>query len=111
MKDSHSLKASELHEAARESLDAALANDVERVLFLGNYEYAPNVDAVEWILSDTWKDADGSNAAGVVAVLDQLVYAARDVQKAEILILRRSYRWRSLHPGQVPCARRSDQQP
>ncbi len=41
------------------------------------------VDAVNWILSDAWKDQRGDNAAGVVAVLDQLVYAARDVQKAD----------------------------
>ena len=41
------------------------------------------VDAVEWILSEAWKDTDGGNAAGVVAVLDQLIYAARDVQKAD----------------------------
>jgi len=26
----------------------------ERVLFVGNYEYAPNVDAVEWALDEVW---------------------------------------------------------
>lgn len=41
------------------------------------------VDSVSWILSEAWKDESGCNAAGVVAVLDQLVYAARDVQKAD----------------------------
>ena len=41
------------------------------------------VDSVEWILSGVWKDESGCNAAGVVAVLDQLVYAARDVQKGD----------------------------
>jgi L-asparaginase len=40
-------------------------------------------DSVEWILSDAWKDDSGCNAAGVVAVLDQLVYTAREVQKAD----------------------------
>ena len=41
------------------------------------------VDSVEWILSEAWKDESGGNAAGVVAVLDQLVYTAREVQKAD----------------------------
>ena len=50
---------------------------------LGNDGDHNVVDAVEWILSEAWKDADGGNAAGVVAVLDQLIYAARDVQKAD----------------------------
>ena len=51
----------------------SLANDGDRNI----------VDSVNWILSDAWKDEHGGNAAGVVAVLDQLVYAARDVQKAD----------------------------
>ena len=41
------------------------------------------VDSVEWILSEAWKDESGCNAAGVVAVLDQLIYTARDVQKGD----------------------------
>ncbi|GAC1313411.1 MAG: asparaginase domain-containing protein [Chloroflexota bacterium] len=41
------------------------------------------VDSVTWILSDVWRAPDGANAAGVVAVLDQVVFAARDVQKAD----------------------------
>jgi hypothetical protein len=41
------------------------------------------VDSVDWILSEAWKDESGANAAGVVAVLDQLVYTAREVQKAD----------------------------
>jgi hypothetical protein len=41
------------------------------------------VDSVTWILSDAWRAQDGANAAGVVAVLDQLVFTARDVQKAD----------------------------
>ena len=51
----------------------SLANDGDRNV----------VDAVNWILSDAWRDEHGDNAAGVVAVLDQLIYAARDVQKAD----------------------------
>lgn len=41
------------------------------------------VDSVDWILSEVWKDERGMNAAGVVAVLDQVVFAARDVQKGD----------------------------
>lgn len=41
------------------------------------------VDSVDWILSGAWKDGDGSNAAGVVAVLDQVIFTARDVQKGD----------------------------
>ena len=50
---------------------------------LGNDGDHNIVDSVNWILSDAWKNPYGDNAAGVVAVLDQLVYAARDVQKAD----------------------------
>jgi L-asparaginase len=41
------------------------------------------VDSVDWILSEAWKDASGRNAAGVVAVLDQLIFTAREVQKGD----------------------------
>jgi hypothetical protein len=41
------------------------------------------VDSVDWILSGAWRGADGKNAAGVVAVLDQLIFTARDVQKGD----------------------------
>ena len=41
------------------------------------------VDSVEWILSGVWKDESGCNAAGVVAVIDQLIFTGRDVQKAD----------------------------
>ena len=51
----------------------SLANDGDRNV----------VDSVNWILSEAWQDERGDNAAGVVAVLDQLVYAAREVQKAD----------------------------
>jgi L-asparaginase len=41
------------------------------------------VDSVAWIVSSAWRGEDGANAAGVVAVLDQQVFTARDVQKAD----------------------------
>lgn len=41
------------------------------------------VDSVDWILSGVWKDESGCNAAGVVAVIDQLIFTGRDVQKAD----------------------------
>jgi hypothetical protein len=41
------------------------------------------IDSVKWILSEAWRGADATNAAGVVAVLDQLVFTAREVQKAD----------------------------
>jgi L-asparaginase len=41
------------------------------------------VDSVDWILSEAWKDAEGRNSAGVVAVLDQLIFTAREVQKGD----------------------------
>jgi hypothetical protein len=41
------------------------------------------LDSVDWILSGAWKDTNGANQAGVVAVLDQLVFTARDVQKGD----------------------------
>ncbi len=51
----------------------SLANDGDRNI----------VDSVNWILSDAWRDERGDNAAGVVAILDQLIIAAREVQKAD----------------------------
>ena len=41
------------------------------------------VDSVDWILSGAWKDEGGSNVAGVVAVLDQRIFTAREVQKGD----------------------------
>lgn len=41
------------------------------------------VDSVDWILSGAWKDEGGRNSAGVVAVLDQLIFTAREVQKGD----------------------------
>jgi hypothetical protein len=51
----------------------SLANDGDRNI----------VDSVDWILSEAWRGADGKNAAGVVAVLDQVIFTARDVQKGD----------------------------
>jgi len=41
------------------------------------------VDSVDWILADAWKDEAGCNLAGVVAVLDQQIFTAREVQKGD----------------------------
>jgi L-asparaginase len=41
------------------------------------------LDSVDWILSGAWRGADGANQAGAVAVLDQLIFTARDVQKGD----------------------------
>jgi hypothetical protein len=41
------------------------------------------IDTVHWILSGAWKGSDGRNAAGVVAVIDQLIYTARELQKGD----------------------------
>ncbi len=51
----------------------ALANDGDRNI----------VDSVEWILSRAWAGEAGENLAGVVAVLDQQIFTARDVQKGD----------------------------
>ncbi len=41
------------------------------------------VDSVDWILSGAWQGVDGKNVAGVVAVLDQVIFTAREVQKGD----------------------------
>jgi L-asparaginase len=41
------------------------------------------VDSVKWILSEAWKGTDGRNAAGVVAVVVQLIFTARAGQKGD----------------------------
>ncbi len=51
----------------------ALGNDGDRNI----------VDSVEWILSRAWAGEAGENLAGVVAVLDQQIFTARDVQKGD----------------------------
>jgi L-asparaginase/Glu-tRNA(Gln) amidotransferase subunit D len=40
------------------------------------------VDAVRYISSELWKDADGRDRVGVVVILDELIYTSREVQKA-----------------------------
>lgn len=39
------------------------------------------VDAVDFVLSDVWRDAEGRNRTGAVLVQDQQVFAAREVVK------------------------------
>lgn len=41
------------------------------------------IDAVEYITSRVWADAQGRNRAGMVLVQEQQVFAARDVQKGD----------------------------
>src|SRR5262249_3753109 len=41
------------------------------------------VDAVDYILSRVWADAEGRNRAGVVMIQEEQVYYSRDVQKAD----------------------------
>ena len=50
-----------------------LANDGDRNI----------VDSVDYIMSGMWKDGDGRDAVGVVAVLDEQVFTARELQKAD----------------------------
>ncbi len=51
----------------------ALSNDGDRNI----------VDSVDYILSGIWKGADGKDTIGAVAVLDELIYHAREVQKGD----------------------------
>jgi hypothetical protein len=51
----------------------ALSNDGDR-----NF-----VDAVDYIVSGVWKGADGRDSVGAVAVLDELIFHSREVQKAD----------------------------
>ena len=41
------------------------------------------VDSVDYILSGIWQGPDGRDSVGAVAVLDELIFTARDVQKAD----------------------------
>ena len=41
------------------------------------------VDSVEYIASKVWQDGDGRNRAGMVAIQEQQIFAAREVQKGE----------------------------
>jgi L-asparaginase len=51
----------------------AISNDGDRNL----------VDAVDYVVSRIWADGDGNDRVGVVAVLDELVYTARELQKGD----------------------------
>jgi L-asparaginase len=51
----------------------AISNDGDRNL----------VDAVDYLVSLVWADEAGHDRVGVVAVLDELVYTARELQKAD----------------------------
>jgi L-asparaginase len=41
------------------------------------------IDAVDYILSRIWADANGHDSVGVVVIQDEQVFTARDVQKAD----------------------------
>jgi hypothetical protein len=41
------------------------------------------IDSVQYILSRIWADAQGRDQVGAVAILDELIYTAREVQKAD----------------------------
>jgi len=51
----------------------AISNDGDRNL----------VDAAEYIVSGVWADETGRDRLGAVAILDELIYTAREVQKAD----------------------------
>lgn len=51
----------------------ALANDGDRNI----------VDSVDYILSRVWADDEGRNSVGVVVIQDEVIYTAREVQKAD----------------------------
>jgi L-asparaginase len=41
------------------------------------------IDAVDYILSRIWADADGRDSVGVVVIQDERIFTAREVQKAD----------------------------
>jgi hypothetical protein len=41
------------------------------------------VDSVDYITSKIWADSDGRDCVGAVAILDEQIFTARDVQKAD----------------------------
>lgn len=51
----------------------AIANDGDRNI----------VDSVEYITSRIWADESGKDYVGAVAILDEIIFASRDVQKAD----------------------------
>ena len=51
----------------------AIANDGDRNI----------VDSVEYITSRIWADENGKDCVGAVAILDEVIFTSRDVQKAD----------------------------
>ena len=51
----------------------ALSNDGDRNI----------VDSVDYIVSGIWKGADGRDTIGAVAILDEIIFHSREVQKAD----------------------------
>ncbi len=51
----------------------ALSNDGDRNM----------VDSVDYILSGIWKGADGRDSVGAVAILDEVIFHSREVQKGD----------------------------
>jgi L-asparaginase len=51
----------------------AIANDGDRNI----------VDSVEYISSRIWADENGKDSVGAVAILDEVIFTSRDVQKAD----------------------------
>ena len=51
----------------------AIANDGDRNI----------VDSVEYITSKIWQDGNGKDSVGAVAILDEVIFTSRDVQKAD----------------------------
>jgi hypothetical protein len=58
---------------ASQRAHGALSNDGDRNI----------VDAVDYILSQIWADADGRDSIGVVVIQDEQIFTAREVQKAD----------------------------
>jgi L-asparaginase len=58
---------------ASQRAHGAVSNDGDRNI----------IDAVDYILSRIWADADGRDAVGVVVIQDEQIFTAREVQKAD----------------------------
>jgi hypothetical protein len=51
----------------------AVANDGDRNI----------IDSVDYIISGIWRDDDGRDTVGSVLIVDEMIFASRDVQKAD----------------------------
>jgi L-asparaginase len=58
---------------ASQRAHGAVSNDGDRNI----------IDAVDYILSPIWADAEGRDTVGVVVIQDEQIFTARDVQKAD----------------------------